>query len=334
MAYRNVYKTQSEFDVIQEWGDDYEGFVIGLGYTWMGDRVIMPANQNGWNPIPEHVPVDESFHTIIPERKYDTSQYAYEKSLMQDETKVNEKVIDLIVKNKGNNITEVNLGGGKQYLPTDNSEVNIVLKDTGSRYEIKITATDKSNGTTYEATYESLIDFLSAVQDSNNLPNVNDVNKEGLNLEGLAGVGFGIAEKAGEWAEKIMDNRGAYLPKQTRFSSKTLPPIIRSPFGNYQVSPKVMNGLRGAGKALGWAGAFLTAYQLYCDLQDKRYTAATARVSIVALAYGATCIPYIGWALAIGIGVADYIWGDEFYDWIDNRASELEMWWNGVRLAL
>ena len=332
MAYRNVYKTQNEFDVIQKWGDDYEGFVIGLGYTWMGDRVIMPANQNGWNPIPKSVPVDESFHTIIPERKYDISQYAYEKSLMQDETKVTEKILDLIVKNKGSNITELNLGQRTQYLPTDNSDINILIKDTGSRYEIKITATDKSNGKTYEATYESLIDFLSAVRDSSSLP---AVNKEGLNLEGLAGGGFGIAETAGNWAGKIMDNRGAYLPKQARFSPKTLPPIIRSPFGNYQVSPKVMRGLRGAGRILGTAGLVLTIYQIGSDFIDGRYLAATARIGVAALTYGVTFIPYVGWALAIGIGVADYFWGDEFYDWIDNRASsELEMWWNGVRLAL
>lgn len=331
MAYRNEYKTQSEFNVILERGDDYEGFVVGLGYTWMSSKVILPVNQNGWSPISRNVSVDESFHTIVSERKYDTSQYAYEKSLMQDESKVTEKVFDLIVKNKGNNITEINLGQGKQYLPTDNSEINIVIKDTGSRYEIGITATDKSNGKTYKIIYESLIDFLSAVHDSNGLP---AVNKEGLNLEGLAGVGFGIAETAGDWAEKIMNNRGAYLPKSKRFSPKTLPPIIRSPFGNYEISPKVMSGLRGVGKALGWAGMVLTGIQVRDDYLNKRYAVAGARVAVAGLAYGVTFIPYVGWVLAIGIGVADYIWGDKFYNWVDNKASELEMWWNGVRLAL
>ena len=48
MAYRNEYKTQSEFNVILERGDDYEGFVVGLGYTWMSSKVILPVNQNGW----------------------------------------------------------------------------------------------------------------------------------------------------------------------------------------------------------------------------------------------------------------------------------------------
>ena len=331
MAYRNEYKTQSEFNVILERGDDYEGFVVGLGYTWMSSRVILPVNQNGWSPISRNVSVDESFHTVVSERKYDTSQYAYEKSLMQDPTKVSEKVRDLIVKNKGNNITEINLGQGKQYLPTDNSEISISINDTGSRYEIVISATDNSNGKTYEAKYESLTDLVSAVRDSGSPP---AVNKEGPNLEGLAGLGFGIAETAGNWAEKIMDNRGAYLPKQMRFSPKTLPPIIRSPLGNYQVPAKAMSRVRGVGKALGWAGMVLTGYQVVRDVQNGRFAVAGTRIAVAGLAYGVTFIPYVGWVLAIGIGVADYTWGDEFYDWIDNRASELEMWWDGVRLAL
>lgn len=95
---------------------------------------------------------------------------------MQDPTKVSEKVRDLIVKNKGNNITEINLGQEKQYLPTDNSQIGIVITDTGSRYEIVISATDNSNGKTYEAKYESLTDLVSAVRDSGSLP---AVNKEG-----------------------------------------------------------------------------------------------------------------------------------------------------------
>lgn len=71
-----------------ERGDDYEGFVVGLGYTWMSSKVILPGiKQNGWSPISRNVSVDESFHTIVSERKYDTSQYAYEKSLMQDSNK-------------------------------------------------------------------------------------------------------------------------------------------------------------------------------------------------------------------------------------------------------
>lgn len=331
MAYRNEYRTQGEFDVIRKRGDDYEGFVVGLGYTWMNSSVILPANQNGWNPIPRRISLDESFHTIVSERKYDTSRYAYEKSLMQDETKVSEKVLELVVKNKGGNITEINLGQGKHYLPTDNSEINISINDTGSHYEIKITATDKSNGNTYTAMYESLTDFVSAVHGSGNPP---PVHEKGVNLEGLAGAGFGIAETAGDWAEKIMDNRGAYLPKKMRYSPKTLPSIIKSPLGNYEVPSRVMGGLRGVGKVLGRAGLVLTGYQIERDLQNGRITVAGTRIAVAALTYEVAIIPYVGWALAIGIGVADCIWGDEFYDWVDNETSELKIWWNGVRLAL
>lgn len=37
------------------------------------------------------------------------------------------------------------------------------------------------------------------------------------------------------------------------------------------------------------------------------FVVAATRIAVVGLAYGVTFIPYVGWALAIGIGVADYI---------------------------
>lgn len=34
---------------------------------------------------------------------------------------------------------------------------------------------------------------------------------------------------------------------------------------------------------------------------------------------GAAWIPVIGWGVSIGIGVADMIWGDDFYKWVDKQ---------------
>jgi hypothetical protein len=31
----------------------------------------------------------------------------------------------------------------------------------------------------------------------------------------------------------------------------------------------------------------------------------------------AAAIPVAGWGLAIGIGVADIIWGEQFYEWVE-----------------
>lgn len=67
-------------NLMSSWnGDDYEGFVVGLGYTWMSSKGNSTGKSKRMESISRNVSVDESFHTIVSERKYDTSQYAYEK---------------------------------------------------------------------------------------------------------------------------------------------------------------------------------------------------------------------------------------------------------------
>ncbi|MFN0081421.1 MAG: RHS repeat-associated core domain-containing protein, partial [Ferruginibacter sp.] len=41
------------------------------------------------------------------------------------------------------------------------------------------------------------------------------------------------------------------------------------------------------------------------------------RLAVQGIAIGAAFIPGIGWGLSLGIGIADAIWGDDFYNWID-----------------
>jgi hypothetical protein len=36
-------------------------------------------------------------------------------------------------------------------------------------------------------------------------------------------------------------------------------------------------------------------------------------------AIGSAFIPVVGWGVSIGIGTADLIWGDDFYNWIDKH---------------
>jgi RHS repeat-associated protein len=43
------------------------------------------------------------------------------------------------------------------------------------------------------------------------------------------------------------------------------------------------------------------------------------RLAVQGAAIGAAFIPVVGWGVALGIGIADAIWGDKFYQWIDKR---------------
>ena len=63
----------------------------------------------------------------------------------------------------------------------------------------------------------------------------------------------------------------------------------------------------------------LTGYQVYGDFSQGNYYAGGTRMAVAGVAAGAAFIPFIGWGVTIGIGIADAIWGDQFYNYVENR---------------
>jgi hypothetical protein len=45
-------------------------------------------------------------------------------------------------------------------------------------------------------------------------------------------------------------------------------------------------------------------------------------VIIALTAAGSAFIPVVGWGVSLGIGVADYVWGDDFYNWVDEKMGK------------
>jgi hypothetical protein len=72
-------------------------------------------------------------------------------------------------------------------------------------------------------------------------------------------------------------------------------------------------------KGLGYVGAAvgvgISAYQM---IEDPTIGNAT-RLVVQSVAIGAAFIPVVGWGISIGISAADSIWGNQFYNWIDNK---------------
>ncbi|MEZ5045776.1 MAG: RHS repeat-associated core domain-containing protein [Chitinophagaceae bacterium] len=62
-----------------------------------------------------------------------------------------------------------------------------------------------------------------------------------------------------------------------------------------------------------------TATAVTDDLYHGRYKSAGARTAVWGIAAGATFIPVAGWGIAIGIGIADAIWGDDFYEYVEKN---------------
>lgn len=80
---------------------------------------------------------------------------------------------------------------------------------------------------------------------------------------------------------------------------------------------KVLNTVRVAGKIAFVAGIAATAYDVGADINEGKFKSAGARAAVSGVAAGAAFIPIVGWGVAAGIGVADYVWGDEFYNWVE-----------------
>lgn len=76
-----------------------------------------------------------------------------------------------------------------------------------------------------------------------------------------------------------------------------------------------LRAFRGVGYLAAGINAGYAGYQLY-----ENPTAGNAtRLAVQGLAIGAAFIPVVGWAISLGIGAADMIWGDQLYEWIDNQ---------------
>lgn len=95
--------------------------------------------------------------------------------------------------------------------------------------------------------------------------------------------------------------------------------IISTPIANIRTTSKVLNYARVRGKVLGVAGMAATGYQVYGDIDKGNYYSAGARTAVAVIAAGAAFIPVVGWGVAAGIGVADYVWGDQFYNYIKTK---------------
>jgi hypothetical protein len=53
------------------------------------------------------------------------------------------------------------------------------------------------------------------------------------------------------------------------------------------------------------------------DIQNGKYYSAGARTAVYGVAAGVVAIPIVGWGVSAGIGLADAIWGEKIYNWVE-----------------
>ena len=144
---------------------------------------------------------------------------------------------------------------------------------------------------------------------------------EGKSLSDFVGLAGTVGELIGSGAKSILDDRGTYMPKGSIYKAD-IPITIRTSFLNINSTSKVLNYARIGGKVLVVAGVVTTGYQVINDGVNGNYYSAGARLAVAGVAAGAAFIPVVGWAVAEGIGVADFIWGEQFYNYVQTNLGD------------
>ena len=75
---------------------------------------------------------------------------------------------------------------------------------------------------------------------------------------------------------------------------------------------KTLKGVSAIGSIVGVGSATL-------KLAENPTVGNATRLAVQGIAIGAAAIPIAGWGISLGIGIADAIWGDDFYKWIDKK---------------
>ena len=70
-------------------------------------------------------------------------------------------------------------------------------------------------------------------------------------------------------------------------------------------------------KVIGIAGTVVSTGSAVVKMVEKPTAGNAARIAVQGVAIGASFIPVVGWGVSLGIGIADAVWGDDFYNWID-----------------
>jgi hypothetical protein len=113
--------------------------------------------------------------------------------------------------------------------------------------------------------------------------------------------------------------------RQAWHSSRAPPASVRAALCGPQTTHSLLD-LGKAGKIAGGIvkgvgvaatvvnGAIATAQLINEPTVDN-----AARVAVQGIAIGASFIPVVGWGVSLGIGIADAIWGEDFYQWLDKK---------------
>ena len=313
--YVEEYISIEEFYTLQQWRIPYTGFIKGVGYTY-----------------PQYVAVEFPLDWSVPNLMWqnylphplaiqiiDTSPEAIFKSMNYSE----QDILDCIKRDNENKTITFTIGSNSITVPSENYQIRMKIDDLDG--SVKIGIKDNITGNLMLERI-SFCDILEKKQKQtyNNQKEFSDrITKDFLIDTAISGIDI-----SADWAYDIMLDRGKYMPYNTRTITgkwvrlqKTGDIVIRSKWWNFTTNAKNLNYLRIGGKILGTAGTVITLGKAIKDVGSdanvKTVSSLITKSAIVGLAF----IPVYGWAIALTAGIAEGLYGDEFYDWINELAN-------------
>lgn len=313
--YVEEYISIEEFYTLQQWRIPYTGFIKGVGYTYpQYDAVEFPLDWSVPNLMwQNYLPHPLAIQII------DTSPEAIFKSMNYSE----QDILDCIKRDNENKTITFTIGSNSITVPSENYQIR--MKIDGLDGSVKIGIKDNITGNLMLERI-SFCDILEKKQKQtyNNQKEFSDrITKDFLIDTAISGIDI-----SADWAYDIMLDRGKYMPYNTRTITgkwvrlqKTGDIVIRSKWWNFTTNAKNLNYLRIGGKILGTAGTVITLGKAIKDVGSdanvKTVSSLITKSAIVGLAF----IPVYGWAIALTAGIAEGLYGDEFYDWINELAN-------------
>ena len=313
--YVEEYISIEEFYTLQQWRIPYTGFIKGVGYTYpQYDAVEFPLDWSVPNLMwQNYLPHPLAIQII------DTSPEAIFKSMNYSE----QDILDCIKRDNENKTITFTIGSNSITVPSENYQIRMKIDDLDG--SVKIGIKDNITGNLMLERI-SFCDILEKKQKQtyNNQKEFSDrITKDFLIDTAISGIDI-----SADWAYDIMLDRGKYMPYNTRTITgkwvrlqKTGDIVIRSKWWNFTTNAENLNYLRIGGKILGTAGTVITLGKAIKDVGSdanvKTVSSLITKSAIVGLAF----IPVYGWAIALTAGIAEGLYGDEFYDWINELAN-------------
>lgn len=227
------------------------------------------------------------------------------------------------------------------YVYDKTKSVNEYKKEHPDSYAFREMHSSYGEGTNVHTTFEYTSDgniFKKVTDDTKAKPKVADKNIEQAGNYNTGGSSTENKQQGNpvlEGAKDFTDNIGksTLVPSGAfDFVSKTKTGRWLSMGGNtfsrqsYTAQKAIINSWNTASKfakpltrSLAVINFVATSTAIVNDFSKGEYKSASARTAVWGIAAGASFIPVAGWGIALGIGVADAIWGDDFYKYIEKN---------------